>query len=902
MIRMIQSTSSKQAKKYFNEALSETKYYLDSQELCGRFLGRVAARLNFGSLVTKDIFYLLCDNINPMSGKSLTPRVKDYRTIGYDINFHCPKSVSILNAFSKDDHILTAFQQSVYETMCDIEADAKTRVRIDNKDTNRQTGELIWGDFVHLTSRPLKGFNPDPHLHSHCFTFNVTWDETENRYKAAQFRDIKQDMPYYQAKFNKTLSDKLINLGYKIRRTKQAFEVVGVPEEVITLFSKRTNEIDEAAIKQNLSSARDLDGLGARTRSKKQTHISMAVLVEDWRNQVKSLKLKSSAIILHKNPSPELPLKPAECIEYAESHCFERVSVVPERQLLAQAYLYGMGNSTVSADGITDSFDNNDSFIKIKEPHKTLCTTKELISEETRMLTLAQNGIGTMPNLYGVPPVLDDLGLVGEQAEAVAHILTTRDRVSIISGKAGTGKTTLMQAAVKLIESTGIKVKVVAPTAQASRGVLRQEGFETAETVAKLLTTPELQAELVNGALWVDEAGLLGIKDMTALLELATKTNSRLILSGDTRQHASVVRGDALRILSTIAQIPTLGINTIYRQKNEAYKKAIYELSDGNIEAGFKQLHEIGAIKQIDETLSCALLVEDYFSALNKGKSALVISPTHYQGDLLTAEIRKRLRLENRIGKEDIQLKRFVNSSFTEAEKQDYRNYQQHQVIQFNQHLPMIKRGSSWTVWDVIDNKVIINNKEGCKTELPLMESQKFEVYNKKEIDLAKGDVVQITRNGFDIEKKRLNNGQILTMLAPDKKGNLRFKNMLSKVVYTLDKEFGHLNHAHCITSHASQGKTVDEVFIMQSTMSFPATNAKQFYVSASRAREKVHIYTDDPEALLQNASNMGDRLSALELINSPSPIYAQTEPSFENEQFNNAPLKPRKVFAHETT
>jgi hypothetical protein len=92
-------------------------------------------------------------------------------------------------------------------------------------------------------------------------------------------------------------------------------------------------------------------------------------------------------------------------------------------------------------------------------------------------------------------------------------------------------------------------------------------------------------------------------------------------------------------------------------------------------------------------------------------------------------------------------------------------------------------------------------------------------------------------------------------------------RNAQSKVEYRLDKEFGHIAHNYCVTSHASQGKTVDEVFISQPASTFSATNAKQFYVSVSRGRDRVRIYTDDKEELMVQASQMGDRQSALELV-----------------------------------
>lgn len=59
----------------------------------------------------------------------------------------------------------------------------------------------------------------------------------------------------------------------------------------------------------------------------------------------------------------------------------------------------------------------------------------------------------------------------------------------------------------------------------------------------------------------------------------------------------------------------------------------------------------------------------------------------------------------------------------------------------------------------------------------------------------------------------------------------------------------------------------MDEVFISQPASTFTATNSKQFYVSVSRAKDRAHIYTDDKAGLFENASEIGDRQSAIELV-----------------------------------
>lgn len=876
MIRMIQSKSISGAKAYFRDALTKSDYYLNDQELNGHFRGKISERIGIRGVANKDNFYSLCENIHPFNGTPLTPRKIQQRTTGYDINFHCPKSVSVLHMLSKDNHILDAFQNCVNDIMNEIESDSKTRIRKNKENDNRDTGELLWADFIHQTARPVKGFSPDPHLHCHCFTFNITWDEVEKKYKAGQFRDIKRDMPYYQAKFQKNLSDSLFALGYGIRKTDTAFEIESVPQNVIDLFSKRTNEIGLLARENNITDKTELDRLGSRTRAKKQNGLSMSQLKRDWRQQIKDLGMydnQANGSIIRYNPNRLSNNAPAdESINHSLSHYFERSSVVQDKRLLGKAYQYAIGNGSLSTADIAKCFDTDSRIIKVIEASTTFCTTKEVLDQEREMIDLAGRGKANFDPFYTVVPSMD---LSDEQASAVSHLLTSIDQVSIIQGRAGTGKTTLMKEAISHIEKAGKTVFVAAPTSQASRGVLKDEGFEKAETVAKLLVDKDLQSNLTDQVLWVDEAGLLGAKDMTALLALAVKKNARLILSGDTKQHSSVSRGDALRVLQDLTDIQTVSVNTIYRQKNDQYRKAVQALSSGNVKKSFSILNELKSIKTISSSKENHSIAEDYLTAIQRGKSALVIAPTHKQGEIVTKEIRTSLQGAGRISKKGKNLKRLVNTNMTDAEKNDLRNYKEGNILQFNQNVGGgIKRGSAWRVDSIIQDKLCISNDLGEKRVFASERKNEFDVYEERNIILAKGDAIRITRNSFDKNKRRLNNGQLLDVVSVDKKGKILVRNNASKTEYCLPENFGHISYAYCMTSHASQGKTVDEVFIYQPSDTFPATDMKQFYVSVSRGREAVHIYTDDKEALLDHALKSRDRLSALELINDNSDSF----------------------------
>src|SRR5438094_2638953 len=162
MIRITQQDSAKDAKRYYASA----DYYSEGQEIIGSWGGEGARLLGLEGTVDKHSFDRLCDNLDPRDGRQLTVRTRSDRTVGYDFTFSVPKSVSLLYAMSGDQGIMDAFRGAVAETMREIEAEMKTRVRMGGRDEDRVTGNMVWAEFIHTTSRPVGGL-PDPQLHSH---------------------------------------------------------------------------------------------------------------------------------------------------------------------------------------------------------------------------------------------------------------------------------------------------------------------------------------------------------------------------------------------------------------------------------------------------------------------------------------------------------------------------------------------------------------------------------------------------------------------------------------------------------------------------------------------------------------------------------------------------------------
>jgi conjugative relaxase-like TrwC/TraI family protein len=857
---MIQSNSAAAAKSYYADGLSREDYYSEGQEIIGSWGGQLAAALGLSGQVDRAGFDALCDNLNPATGERLTARTKDARRVGYDINFHCPKSVSVLYALTGDDAILTAFRDSVRDTMREMETAMQTRVRRGGRFEHPVTANVAYAEFVHFTARPVGGV-PDPHLHAHCFTFNATFDREENRIKAGEFGGIKRDAPYYEAGFHARLAGRLAALGYGIERTSKGWEVAGVPASLVDKFSRRTAEIEAHAKAKGITDPKRKDGIGARLRAGKRRGLTKDDLNAEWLARLDAGEARALTEAKGQGSAPHVSDR--EAFSYALSHSFERASVVSEKRLMAEALRYGIGSVTV--EGITKQAAGAGLLSRLVEGQK-LATTRNVLAEERAMIALARSARGAHRPLAPGYRV-EASTLSEEQQRAVRHILSSRDGVIGLRGGAGVGKTSLMKEAVAGIEASGKQVFAFAPSALASRGVLRSEGFGEADTVASLLANRDTQEKIAGQVVLVDEAGQLGAATMRKLLALAKEKQARVILAGDVRQHGAVERGDALRILEENGGLMSAEVRGIQRQRG-TYREAVAAISRGDVARGFETLESMGAVVEAGDGERHRLLAADYVEAVSRGKSTLVVSPTHAEGRRVTEAIRGELKAAGQLGKTEKPFLQCRNLSLTEAERGDAKNYQPGYTVQFHQNVKGFSRGEKLTVTGRSDRGVIVTRGDGSSAVLPLSEAKKFSVYDSGELPIAAGDRLRITQNGFTLPEKkrgkghRLNNGAVYQVEGFTKGGDIRLTNG-----WVVPKDYGHLAHGYVSTSHGAQGATVDRVLIAQSAASLPASSREQFYVSASRGRESVKLYTDDKRALLEAVGASSARLSAVEMV-----------------------------------
>lgn len=833
-------TSAKAAKAYYGVS----DYYVPGQAQRITMHGQTAKRLGLQGEVTKEQFDALCDAIDPITGASLQQRKNDQRTVLLDLTFSAPKPVSILQGLTQDDRILDAFNDAfndaVTQTMHEVEQWAMTRVRKKGADHDRHTGNLAWAQKTEFTGRPCeKDGRPDMQLHAHNTIFNFTFDGEEARPKAVQFREIMRHLPYFEAAFHARLSASMRQLGYTITHEgDRDWGIEGISRDLVKKFSRRQRAISDSLSDVDRMNPKARQIAALETRRVKEEDLSEPQLRSYWKSRLDADDKRGLAHTISgakAKPSQTLP-KLRESIDFALAHHFEREAAPQQHRVLATALRHGLGRITPEAARAEMA---TRSLITADLDGVRRITSRGILAEEREIAAFASRGLGAVRPLNAGGSISRDY-LSPSQRSAVERIWNSPDRLMMVLGPAGSGKTEMAKEAIEGIEAAGRSVLAVAPSASASRGTLRESGFKDADTVAALLAKEELQQKVRGGVIWLDEAGLLGHADALRLTRLAKQLDARIVAVGDPSQHASVGRGALIDVWRQAGVIPSY-IKGIRRQKPMAYREAAEALSRGNVSQAIGKLNDLGWIHTASADQRPALVAADYVRSTEPVKTrrgerepdVLVVTPTNSEAALINTAIRDALKKAHRLH-EEREFARLRPLHLTEAERASPSSYQPGDVLQYHRHGRGDRRAGA---------RVCVNaNPSAVLTS----EASKFAAYRPEPIRLAIGDRIRLTANGKSLDGHRLNNGATYRIKGFDRQDNVVLNNG-----WTLDKNWGHWNHAYVSTSWSSQSKTVDKVILSQGLTSAGASSKEQLYVSLTRARNEAAIYTEDAQTLL---------------------------------------------------
>jgi ATP-dependent exoDNAse (exonuclease V) alpha subunit len=551
-----------------------------------------------------------------------------------------------------------------------------------------------------------------------------------------------------------------------------------------------------------------------------------------------------------------------KAVAWSEEHLFERRSVVHEHELWRHALEHARGRKVTIADIQTVTSRRN--YLRIDEqPGKV--TTREQLLREWEIVQTAKDGFGDCSPLVWHPrpvnPRLDD-----EQRQALDALVSNINRVSIFRGGAGTGKSFVLRELVEQVRDAGKKVVVLAPQRQQVVDMERS-GFPSPTTVSSFLARRELTE---GAAVIVDEAGQIGGRQMLDLLRSVRERNARLILSGDTRQHGAVEASDALLAIERYAGVRPVELHTIRRQDPargqtvderesiKQYRQAVKLAASGKFDESFSQLDKRGAV------VSCSLgnqadkLADEYLGLAEKKVSAVVVSQTWAEVHRVNEQVRDKLKAKGLIGANDITVQTLEKLDLTKAQKRDERFYPSDAVIVFNQKVREAQAGAKGKLGGIVKTGLLVE-VDGRFVTVTDKVFDKITVCRPLETKIAENDRLHLKANRKLASGGRVTNGELVTVKSVGVDGAIKLAD--GRV---LDASYREFLPGYAVTSYGSQGKTVDYILFSDATIK-SATNAQQWYVTISRGRRGLRIFTPDKEQLRENIRPSGHRPLALE-------------------------------------
>jgi conjugative relaxase-like TrwC/TraI family protein len=838
------------AEGYFDEHLAQNDYYAAGEIRPGQWIGAGAERLGLSNAITRDQFHALCENKNPNNDQRLTLRQEkaNQRRVFYDFTCSAPKSVSVLAVTMDDDRLVAAHEEATRIAFRELETFAATRVRKHGNQRDRTTGNLVAAAFTHTTSRAL-----DPLLHTHLTVFNATFDETEKRWKALQAGGMYDAIRYGTAVYRNELAKRVHQIGYRIRPAKHGFEIEGVSEAVLKRFSKRSQETKKVVqeLEQKLGHKLSNNAIALavhQSRAKKIKGISTTEVRDQQLAQLQPDELQA----LQKLTMPVQPVRQVrrfepenQALNYAVAHVFERKSVVPEHDLLGVALAQHPGELDLSELKAAAKYS-----AQLVKTTRGVSTPQIMATE----LDLIQTVNAACDAVAPIHPSYRPADWLGEdQRRAIYHVLRTSDRITGLRGLAGTGKTTALRELVVACKEAKIEPLFCAPTAAAT-DVLCKEGFEAKTLQSLLLTKPGLSARQL---VVLDEAGAVGIDDMKRLFDLAR--DARIVLSGDTGQHASVVRGDALRILEQHSNFQSGQLTRIRRQRKAEYRKAVELAAQKRTVEAFAQLERMGAVVEFSDRQIHESAAQSYLKAVEQNKSALLVAPTWNEIEAVTEKVRAAMKTAGRLAGEEKEFQVFDSLSWTEAQKQDVRQYRPGMAIRFHRRKDDFAKDETVAVVAVENDSIKVQRDDGSENLFPLGAGCAcFDVGEKRKLKIAAGDKLLLQANTVG---KRFINGELVGVRA------IQGDSVVLADGRVIPQNYRTFTHGYAVTSHAAQGKTVDEVLVVASSRSLAAVHQQQFYVSISRGRERCQVFTDDTERLRSHVTHSSERLAAVEVF-----------------------------------
>jgi conjugative relaxase-like TrwC/TraI family protein len=388
-------------------------YYSEGQSAPTSWEGQGAESLGLnGQVDTKEFTRML--NGKMPDGTDMTQGQKK-RCPGHDLTISAPKTYSALAVAGGDQRLIEGHDQAMRAVVRHIEEHAAiTRVKQDGVTSKVTTDNLTCAAFRHSTSRAK-----DPNLHTHLVVLNATRD-ANGQLRALETKALFGIQKELDTIYKNELARYAREAGYDVQKTKDGFEIVGVPKELCDKWSGRTAQIDAELEKMGLTRTtataeqREIAALNSRAEKSAVDHDNLR---DQWRSEAAAMGVDLDKIIEQSHHStikegfqgiPPMAMA-IEAVQKAQDHLSERQSRFSAHDLEKEAIRFaGLGGA--SKDEIRQAIElaKNDGKLLDRQTfaHDTHTGQKELIdgyttaaavATEDHMLATASRATGQQP-------------------------------------------------------------------------------------------------------------------------------------------------------------------------------------------------------------------------------------------------------------------------------------------------------------------------------------------------------------------------------------------------------------------------------------------------------------------------------------------------------------------------
>jgi hypothetical protein len=486
------------------------------------------------------------------------------------------------------------------------------------------------------------------------------------------------------AAFRTALSERLVKTGFALRGAgKGQVEIESFPDAMIDAFSKRARQIKARTGPDASAAQKEVAALA--TRRDKASVPTGAELEKRWKKELAAFEIDPWKVALEAGKNPrrqktieiDYDLDPPEiagdtCVALAASTVLRTESVLTRKALLHRAFVEaGMKGQAIKAvyAEILD-LESTEKLVRLDQCKAGQhWTTAAIAADEARLLRMVQERQrGSWFRPEGIEAALQAAPyLSDEQRRAIRHA-TSSEPTSILESGAGTGKTTLIRGVVDAARKSGLRTIIgLAPSWVAADELARSAGIE-AMAIARFrheIATGQRSLPDANTLIIVDEAGMVGVRDMAAIFETATSRTTagaptcspKILLSGDRRQLASVAGGNVLKAVSDFFERKAT-LTDVRRQTVDWQRAASVAMAQGDSEAGLRVYAEHGRIDLVAGREAAQARAVEAWRDLRQayGDDVLIVTRRNRDAVALNELARNILRSEGLIRGNDVTL------------------------------------------------------------------------------------------------------------------------------------------------------------------------------------------------------------------------------------------------------